>query len=495
MATLAELSRLGTGLSKQQLQHLQRLVAWWGILADLSFSDLLLFLPLNRSGEEFAIASQIRPTTGQTLYRDDHVGLRVSDIDRPLVATAYGRGEVVEGEVPIKPSNRRASVMCIPIRHEEQIVGVLSRELLPNFAERRDPGELERTYLEAFHQLAKMIALGTFPYQDNDVDLEEVPRVGDGMLVVDPESRIQYASPNALSTLHRVGVLGNVAGRRLEDIGIRHPAIKAVSERSRAVVAEIERNDTAVQLMGLPIREREALQGSLLLLRDITELRLRDQLLVSKDATIREIHHRVKNNLQTISSLLRLQGRRLESTEAKMAIDESVRRIRAIALVHETLANETTDDVSLSEVAEMLARTAQDSFTSPDRPIHFMVEGEAGLVPSDIVTPLAVVLNELLQNAVDHAFPSEVPFSQGSIGLVEILLDRKDRQLRMAVRDNGVGVADDFDSELQKGLGFSIIRGLVTTELNGSIQVRRRADSSGSEALIEVPLSDDLSHT
>ena len=488
MATLAELSRLGTGLSTQQLQHLQRLVAWWGILADLSFSDLLLFVPVDRSGEEFAIASQIRPTTGQTLYQDDHVGLRVSDIDRPLVASAYGRAEVIEGEVPIKPTNRRASVMCIPIRHEDQIIGVLSRELLPNFAERRDPGELERTYLEAFHQLAKMIAAGTFPYQDNEVNLEQVPRVGDGMLVIDPESRIQYASPNALSTLHRVGVLGNVAGRRLADIGIRHPTIKAVSERPRAVVAEIERNDTAVQLMGMPISERDVLQGSLLLLRDITELRLRDRLLVSKDATIREIHHRVKNNLQTISSLLRLQGRRVESTEAKMAIDESVRRIRAIALVHETLANETTDDVSLSEVAEMLARTAQDSFTSPDRPIHFEVQGDAGLVPSDIVTPLAVVLNELLQNTVDHAFTREVPFTQGRTGLVEILLDRTKSEIRMAVRDNGVGVPEDFDGDSQQGLGLSIIRGLVTTELTGSIEVRRRADTSGSEALIEVPL-------
>ena len=336
MATLAELSRLGTGLSTQHLQHLQRLVAWWGILADLSFSDLLLFVPVDQAGGEFAIASQIRPTTGQTLYQDDHVGLRGSDIDRPLVASAYGRAGVIEGEVPIKPSNRRASVMCIPIRYEDQVIGVLSRELLPNFAERRDPGELERTYLEAFHQLAKMIAVGTFPYQDDEVDLEQVPRVGDGMLVIDPESRIQYASPNALSTLHRVGVLGNVAGRRLEDIGIRHPAIKDASKRFRALVVEIERNDTAVQLMGMPISERDSFQGSLLLLRDITELRMRDRLLVSKDATIREIHHRVKNNLQTISSLLRLQGRRLESTEAKLAIDESVRRIRAIALVHET---------------------------------------------------------------------------------------------------------------------------------------------------------------
>ena len=489
MATLAELTRLDSGLSKDQLRHLQRLIAWWGILADLSFSDLLLFVPIQKQGVEFAIASQIRPTTGQTLYRDDHVGLRVSDLDRPLVARAYELGEVVDGEVPIKPTNRRASVMCIPISHDDEVIGVLSRELIPNFAERRDPGELERTYLEAFHQLAKMIAAGIFPFTDNEVDMDEIPRVGDGLLVVDPETRIQYASPNALSTLHRVGVLGNVAGRRLEDLGIKHPVIGSEVGALQAVVAEIERNDTAVQLLGVPLVGQNQSRGAIVLLRDITELRLRDRLLVSKDATIREIHHRVKNNLQTISSLLRLQGRRLESDEAKLAIDESVRRIRAIALVHETLANETTDDVSLADVAGMLARTAQDSFTSPDRPIHFEVIGDAGLVPSDIVTPLAVVLNELLQNTVDHAFPASAFASEGDIALVEIFLDRNEEEIRMAVRDNGIGVSADFDSETQKGLGLTIIRGLATTELGGAIRVRRREDLPGSEALVQVPLT------
>ncbi len=488
MATLAELTRLDTGLSKDQLRHLQRLIAWWGILADLSFSDLLLFVPIEKEGREFAVASQIRPTTGQTLYRDDHVGLRVSDIDRPLVARAYKLGLAVDGEVPIKPSNRRASVMCIPISHGDQVIGVLSRELIPNFAERRDPGELERTYLEAFHQLAKMIAAGVFPFADNEVDMDEIPRVGDGLLVVDPETRIQYASPNALSTLHRVGVLGNVAGRRLEDLGIKHPVIGSQVGALRAVVAEVERNDTAVQLLGIPLIGKNQPRGAIVLLRDITELRLRDRLLVSKDATIREIHHRVKNNLQTISSLLRLQGRRLESDEAKLAIDESVRRIRAIALVHETLANETVDDVSLADVAGMLARTAQDSFTSPERPIHFEVIGDAGLVPSDIVTPLAVVLNELLQNTVDHAFPGSTHPSEGEVRLVEIFLDRSEEEIRMAVRDNGIGVPADFDSSTQQGLGLTIIRGLATTELGGAIEVRRRKDVPGSEALVQVPL-------
>lgn len=490
MTTLAELTRIGTGLSTLQLTHLQRLVGWWGILADLSFSDLLLFVPINLHGTEFAIAGQIRPTTGQTLYHDDHIGLRVDDVDRPLVARAFALGEVAEGEVPIKPTNRRARVMCIPIIHDEVVIGVLSRELIPDFIERRDPGELERTYLETFHRLARMIASGAFPFVGHDVDMDEVPRVGDGMLVVDPEARIQYASPNGLSTLHRIGVVGNVAGRRLRDLGLEQSVIRQAMGTSGPITAEVDRNDISVQLLAVPLIDRGISRGAFVLLRDITELRLRDRLLVSKDATIREIHHRVKNNLQTISSLLRLQGRRLESVEAKRAIDASVRRIRAIALVHETLASESSDDVSLAEVAGMLARTVQDSLTSPERPIHFEVVGDAGLIPSDVVTALAVVLNELLQNAVDHAFPNDLPLVDGRVGRVEILLSRDDEHIRMVVRDNGIGIPVDFDSSSHQGLGVSIIRALATSQLGGDILIRRRRDSAGSEALVEVPVLD-----
>ena len=144
-----------------------------------------------------------------------------------------------------------------------------------------------------------------------------------------------------------------------------------------------------------------------MLTRDVSELRRRDRLLLSKDATIREIHHRVKNNLQTISSLLRLQGRRFSSPEAKQAIEESVRRIRAIALVHETLSREAGDDVAFVEIVRPLLRMVEEGMSSEDRPVSFSVEGDAGFLPATVATPLSVVLNELLQNAIDHAFPAE----------------------------------------------------------------------------------------
>ncbi|MEZ5272539.1 MAG: sensor histidine kinase [Ilumatobacteraceae bacterium] len=207
--------------------------------------------------------------------------------------------------------------------------------------------------------------------------------------------------------------------------------------------------------------------GGLLLLRDVTEVRKRDRLLLSKDATIREIHHRVKNNLQTISSLLRLQGRRLTSPEAKAAVAESVRRIRTIALVHETLSREPGDDVAFLEIVRPLLRLAEEGLQSVDRPVRFTVQGDGGRLPSTIATPISVVLTELLQNAVDHGFP------EGSGGGdVVVVLEHQDGQMHIRVVNDGRSLDPDFELNRATGLGLSIVRTLVTTELDGTITMR-----------------------
>jgi two-component sensor histidine kinase len=217
----------------------------------------------------------------------------------------------------------------------------------------------------------------------------------------------------------------------------------------------------------MPILAGGEVTGGLLLVRDVTEVRKRDKLLLSKDATIREIHHRVKNNLQTISSLLRLQGRRLELPEAKAAVAESVRRIRTIALVHETLSREPGDDVPFLEIVRPLLRLAEEGLQSPDRPVRFTVQGDGGRMPANVATPLSVVLTELLQNAVDHGFP------EGSGGGdVVVHLGGTDDVMTIRVINDGRPLDPLFELNKATGLGLSIVRTLVTTELNGSISMR-----------------------
>jgi two-component system, sensor histidine kinase PdtaS len=497
MPSLAELARFHTEVSPAGVAHLQRLVAGWGLLADLCFADLLLFAPTTGSdGSRFIVMGQVRPTTSQTVYRADWIGTTVDADERPLVARAYRLGEIIEGESTVTALKEQVRVLCIPVRCKGEVIGVLTRESAPSFG--RQPGELERTYVDVFNRFARMIAAGDFPFVAQDVEAEEAPRVGDGVILLDPTGRVEYSSPNGVSALHRIGVHANAEGLQLGELGLDDTIVRTAFSISAPVTEEFEHgSDVTVLMRCIPLIEHSQVTGAVLLTRDISELRRRDRLLVSKDATIREIHHRVKNNLQTISSLLRLQGRRMAAPEAKLAIEESVRRIRAIALVHETLSREAGDDIAFVEIVRPLVRMVEEGMLSPDRPVRFEVEGDAGVLPAAVATPLSVVLNELLQNAIDHAFPTGIDLGEAP-GVIRLEFDNDGEALRVRVLDDGVGVAPDFELESATGLGLSIVRTLVESELVGSITVCRGEgadDRPGTCIELVVPVSHEPPQT
>jgi two-component system, sensor histidine kinase PdtaS len=222
--------------------------------------------------------------------------------------------------------------------------------------------------------------------------------------------------------------------------------------------------------------------GGLMLIREVTELRRHERLLLYKDATIREIHHRVKNNLQTVASLLRLQSRRLGSDEARQALGESVRRISSIALVHETLSQDSRQRVSFDKVAQRLLDMLSSGLTDPERPVQMLLRGGAGELPAEVATPLALVLSELLQNSVEHGFRDRG-------GTVSVGLERRPASLHLEVRDDGVGLPADWSIERDANLGLQIASTLVESELGGTLEVRGGQDGQGtvSEAVLPLP--------
>jgi two-component sensor histidine kinase len=225
------------------------------------------------------------------------------------------------------------------------------------------------------------------------------------------------------------------------------------------VIEEVERRpDVIVLVHCTPLLVAGTVTGAMVLLRDVTDLRRLDRLLLSKDAAIREVHHRVKNNLQTISSLLRLQARRLAPGQGQEALREAERRVRSIAVVHEILSREPGDEVPFDEIVGSLVRMAEDSAVSGHR-VDIQVTGDIGEVGADVATPLAVVLAELLQNAVEHAFPSDGV--DGEIG------------------------AGETDTGEASSLGLSIVRDLVTTQLEGTIVMESRG---GTLVTLDIPV-------
>lgn len=241
----------------------------------------------------------------------------------------------------------------------------------------------------------------------------------------------------------------------------------------------MEANGAVVQLRALPLIVGGSRIGALVLLRDVTELRHRERELLSKDATIREIHHRVKNNLQTVAALLRLQARRLRVPEGREALDEAVRRVGSIAIVHETLSHTPDELVDFDDIVDRVIAMAGE-VSAPEATVHPRRAGTFGVLPAIVATPLAMVLTELLQNAVQHGLPDRP-------GAIEVSADRGTEHLLVTVSDDGAGLPDGFDLAASTSLGLQIVRTLVESELGGQLRVSP-AENGGTCAHVSVPM-------
>ncbi|HTW08139.1 MAG TPA: sensor histidine kinase [Acidimicrobiales bacterium] len=480
MATLAELLRDRAVVPDPVVEHLQRLVGSWGILSDLSFSDLLLFVPTASDAGSFVVVGQVRPTTGQTLHLEDLLGREVDETERPLLSRAWALGSVVEGEMAVSARGEKSRVVCIPVRLEGAVVAIMTREA-PLVVGRR-PGELERVYVSVFDRIARMVAAGTFPFPIDELLSSEAPRVGDGVMVLDGASRVEYASPNAVNAMHRLGIYRGILGASLEELGLEQSPVPVAFRDQVPASEELELGDVAVFIRCIPLLEQAKVAGALVLVRDVTDIRRRDRLLLGKDVAIKEVHHRVKNNLQTISSLLRLQARRLpKGEEARHALEEAERRVRSIAIVHEILSRDTTDEVDFNDILPSLVRMAEDLSNTPV-PVRVTWSGEAGEMGAQVATPLAVALNELLQNAVEHAF---IAHPQGREASVQVAFLRRPSVLAVQVRDNGAGWPAGFSIDDTASLGLSIVRGLVNSQLGGKI---RLYNQGGAVVELAIPV-------
>jgi two-component system, sensor histidine kinase PdtaS len=483
MASLQELVERYAALTEPQIDHLQALVADWQILADLSFADLLLFVraaPDEEGAEEqLVVVAQMRPYTAQTLYHEDLVGRSFPASRRPGVIRAFEEERIVREGDPDWSAGVPVREEAIPVRLEDEVVGVVTREA--NLSMVRAPSQLELTYLQTAGELAQMLADGLFPFPGEDPERELAPRVGDGLMRVDPNGTVVYASPNAISAYRRLGVRGNVIGQDIREFDLDERALVEAIANGAPLESEVEARGAVVLRRLLPLCRGPRVLGAIMLLREVTELRRHERLLLYKDATIREIHHRVKNNLQTVASLLRLQARRLGSDEARDALWESVRRITSIALVHETLSQESRQRVTFDKVAERLVEMLAAGLSDPERPVKVRFTGGSGELPAEIATPLALVLSELVQNAVEHAFP-------GAGGEIAVSLTRGPGRLELTVEDDGVGVPADWDPQADANLGLQIANTLLVSELGGELEVGRRDGDGGTVAVARLLL-------
>ena len=490
VSTLADLVRDRTDLGAADLAWLQRLVGEWQLVSDLSFADLVLHV--RTTDATWLTVAHMRPTTGPTAYPQDVVGAEAPAALTPRLERVLTTGRPASGPEPEPRARVPVRRDLVPVRRAGRVLGVLSRDATSDVT--RMPSALELTYLTTAGELLQMVGEGRFPFPGATTDREHAPRVGDGLVRLDRTGHAVYASPNALSAFRRLGVTGDLLGAHLGHTIARLSAAPGVLDEPRGSAAlaavlrfaeprdsEVEAQGATVLLRALPLHPAGEPRGALVLVRDVTELRHRDRQLVGKDATIREIHHRVKNNLQTVAALLRLQARRMVVPEARSALEESVRRVASIAMVHETLSQALQDVVPFDEVADRVLAMCAD-VAAPESSVEVRRTGAFGELPAEVATVLALVLTELVQNAVEHAYPD------GAAGRIDVGAVRGEQDLRVTVLDDGAGLPDGFDLVASPRLGLRIVRTLVDGELRGTIVLEPGPHGRGTRAVLEVPL-------
>lgn len=472
-----------------QAHRLRELVADWQLLSDLSFADLILWVPIRKDIKLWptghVAVAHIRPTTTATVFANDVIGDEVSWGSQPSLDDALSGGEIVRNAEPEKIGEIIVKQETIPVLFDGQVVAVISRHR--NAEMMRSPSRLELNYREIANNLCQMVSQGSFPYAGAGPIFEPLPRVGDGLIRLDVNGIISYASPNARSAFSRMGWKSEIEKNKLGDIAeaviknspdAHEEAIRTRLNGKTLRRVEIDNQGATIDLLVLPLLQGSDRIGAIVLLQNVTELRRRERELVTKDATIREIHHRVKNNLQTVSALLRLQARRIEDPGAASALNEAVRRIASIALVHETLSSSSENTVAFDEVLTSLVTHALE--LSP-RMGELSIErnGQLGSLESRLATPLSLVITEIMHNALEHGLAEK-----GTKMLID--LQRYSNECVIKISDDGVGLPAGFDLTTSSNLGLQIVRTLTENELKGKLTLI--STESGTVATLRFPL-------
>ena len=474
MLSIDEMILSKTALTDEDRARLMELLAEWQLLSDLSFADLILWIPKRKDYQSWPdghiAMAHIRPTTAATVFAHDVIGDVITWGSNPRIDGALSTGEIdrdseaeLVGEILIKEET-------VPVYFGGRVIAVISRHRNADLM--RSPSRLELNYREIAHKIYQMVAEGTFPIQNSFYRSESAPRVGDGLIRLDASGLITYASPNARSAFNRAGWSDELEGHLLGDVieSVKPNLSVPTDESWRSIMSvknlrreEFENESGIFDLLVMPLVAGEDHIGAIILLHNVTELRRRDRALVTKDVTIREIHHRVKNNLQTVSALLRLQSRRVEDATAKSALEEAVRRVSSIAIVHETLSNSSTESVSFDEVYDRIVHNAIELSTHK---ISVKKVGSFGTFDSQVATPLALVITELIHNALEHGLADS-----GENLRVEIVRSTKNCEVKII--DDGIGLPTDFNWDQSSNLGLQIVKTLTENELKGSIQLIR----------------------
>jgi two-component sensor histidine kinase/PAS domain-containing protein len=467
MGLVGDVCRKTTALTASQIELLEIGTSVLQMAADLAHAQVTVYAQA-REENLLVIVAQAKPHTSLVQHKPNLLGTTVGAAEEPLIWRTLSAGMPISGQREWALGMEALAMQTFPVTDNGgQTIAVVSFEFSVEDAAAGDYGILAETAYLLLTSLRAPVSGSVYrPLSARD-----------GIIILDNHGQIICANAAATS-IYKVFGVGRIIGRRVYDRQVNIRLAQKAANRCQPLESEMEAGNIVLAQRAIPIVQGGVTVRTILIVADITEIKKKEKELLIKSAVIQEIHHRVKNNLQTIASLLRLQARRTKSTEVKEALRESVNRILSISVVHEFLSQQDAEIIDVAEVAKNILDLVIENMLEPDFNIQTVFNGEKTILPSDQAISVALAINELVANSIEHGF---VGRREGVIG-VDIVA-RKDAY-QIEIWDNGIGLPDDFAQRGSSSLGLQIIRTLIENDLGGQF---RLYSQNGTHAVIIVP--------
>lgn len=453
---IRQLCKKYTSLNDADIQIVEAMSCFLQPLANLVAADIFIDCP-GHDGDAIVVA-EAKPSDVPSSYKKTVVGMLAKQENEPAVARTFRLGIGTKEMKAITQENGITIQTVEPIRNNKKIVGVLIQE--KRLDEQREASDRIHFSQQSDERIAS--ALAHMASEGNWL----TECIDEAILMVDHNGIVSFRNTLARELYQTLGYIEDVLGQPYKNVSLIDEEGENVREVDGHLITQVMVSGRVLSLRRVVLNAPD--MAFAIVIQDETIRWEQEQALVLKSVVIKEMHHRVKNNLQTIASLLSLQMRRTDSAETQMVLGESMNRILSIASTHEVLSQSGVDEVMLGAVINNIKTSTLGSAHCAD----VSVEGDDFSVDSDIATSIALVVNELLQNSFKYAFQGKKP------GTVRVIVSHGDLYSQIQVIDNGTGF--DISRVDPHSLGFSIVKSLVKDKLRGNFEIESNGEGTKS---------------
>ncbi len=471
-----------TTLTERDLALLYKIEQGLQITADVSRADILLCCLHGR--QSLLVARHAPPRSISSIYLKDATGRHFAASEQPLVHRALIENRSGIRRKQILSSGTPITQQVYPVHNAANRV-IAAMLVETNLIEYERHRRRDKPFRQAVAWLQEMAIRG-------EIEIPE-PLRGfgplDGIYWVDQESRIQYMSGIATNLYRSIGLVRDIRGQPISALEeLDEKLVDQAMQANRCLEHRYETDNGRVWVRTvIPLRapshslhharrqvrrqfpwgngadKATQVDGTLVLVHNATEQVQRERELNVKSAMIQEVHHRVKNNLQTIAAILRIQARRSENEEAKQHLSDAVNRILSMSVIHEFLSQDEHQPINIRDVCQRVVAQAQQVAVGPGQHVETSISGPNIRLPAGQATATALVINELLLNAIEHGLHGRED------GRIDVTLADLGDAVQVVVQDDGLGLPDDFNLSQSRSLGLQITRTLVTDDLKGQL--------------------------